>query len=83
MTNVPRWLEVTMEIDYRLWMLKQIGIEDARLTTLDRMIDKATGHDKARLAEAKEIIEEVRALRTELDSLVSALAPTTTQEGNG
>ena len=62
MTNVPRWLEVTMEI---------------------RMIDKATGHDKARLAEAKEIIEEVRALRTELDSLVSALAPTTTQEGNG
>ena len=73
MTTIPRWLELQAEIDYRIWLLnemrRELEAEDNRLTPLDRLIDEATGHDKARLAEAEEIIAEIKTLKAEWDTL--------------
>ncbi len=71
MTEIPRWLELQAEIDSRLWLLDEMQREDERLTPLERMIDEATGHDKARLAEAEEIIAEIKTLRAEWDALTA------------
>jgi hypothetical protein len=72
-TAVPRWFELKFEIDYRLWLLdemrREVEAEDKRLSPLDRMIDEATGLDKARLAEAEEIIAEIKTLKAEWDAL--------------
>ena len=68
-----RWLELQAEIDYRIFLLnemrRQLEAEDGRLTPLDRLIDEATGLDKARLAEATEIIAEIKVLKAEWDAL--------------
>ena len=73
MTMIPRWLELQAEIDYRIWLLnemrREVEAEDERLSPLDRLIDEATGHDKARLAEAEEIIAEIKTLKAEWDAL--------------
>ena len=73
MTVIPRWLELQAEIDYRIWLLnemrRQLEAEDKRLTPLGRLIDEATGHDKARLADDEEIIAEIKTLRAEWDAL--------------
>jgi len=73
MTVIPRWLELQLEIDYRLFLLnemrRELEAEDGHLTSLERLIDEATGHDEARLAEAKEIIAEIKALKAEWDTL--------------
>lgn len=78
MTSIPRWLELAAEIDYRYFLLnemrRQLEAEDGRLTPLDRLIDAATGLDAARLAEAEEIIDEIKALRAEWDALSAAPA---------
>jgi hypothetical protein len=72
-TGVPRWLQLQAEIDYRLFLLNEMRRENegegARLTPLDRLIDHATGLDEARLAEAQEIIAELKALKAEWDAL--------------
>jgi len=72
-TEIPRWLELQAEIDYRIWLLnemrREVEAEDKRLTPLDRLIDEATGHDEARLAEAEEIIAEIKTLKAEWDTL--------------
>ncbi len=69
MTPIPRWLELQSEIDYRLFLLGRMDAEDKRLSPLDRMIDEATGHDTARLAEAEEITSEITELKAEWDAL--------------
>jgi len=70
---IPRWLELQAEIDYRIWLLnemrREVEAEGERLTPLDRLIDAATGHDAARLAEAEEIIAEIKTLKAEWDAL--------------
>lgn len=75
---IPRWLELQAEIDYRIFLLNemraQLAAEDERLTPLDRLIDEATGHDEARLSDAKEIIAEIEALKAEWDALVEGSA---------
>jgi hypothetical protein len=72
MTEIPRELELRYEIDFRYFLLdemcREIEAEDGRLTPIDRMIDEATGHDAARLAEAEEIIAEIETLRAEFDA---------------
>ena len=71
--GIPRWLELQAEIDYRIFLLnemrRQLEAENGRLTPLDRLIDEATGLDKARLAEATEIIAEIKVLKAEWDAL--------------
>lgn len=69
MTEIPRWLELQAEIDCRLFLLNEMRREDGKLTPLDRLVDEATGHDEARLAEAREIIAELEALKAEWDAL--------------
>jgi len=73
MTAIPRWLELQAEIDYRIWLLnemrRELEAEDKRLTPLDRLIDEATGHNEVRLAEAEEIIAEIKTLKAEWDAL--------------
>ena len=73
MTVIPRWLELAAEIDYRYFLLnemrRELEAEDERLTPLDRLIDEATGHDGARLAEAEAIIAEIKTLKAEWDAL--------------
>ena len=75
MTAIPRWLELQAEIDYRYFLLnemrRELEAEDGRLTPLERMIDEATGHDEARLAEAEEIIAEIKTLKAEWDALTA------------
>ncbi len=75
MTEIPRELELQAEIDYRIFLLnemrREVEAEDGRLTPLERMIDEATGHDKARLAEAEEIIAEIKTLRAEWVALAA------------
>jgi len=72
-TDIPRWLELQAEIDYRIFLLnemrREVETEGERLTPLDRLIDEATGHDEARLAEAGEIIAEIKTLKAEWDAL--------------
>ena len=72
-TGIPRWLELQAEIDYRIWLLNemraQLDAEAGRLGPLDRLIDEATGLDAARLAEAEEIIAEIKTLKAEWDAL--------------
>ncbi len=75
MTVIPRWLELQSEIDYRIWLLnemrRELEAEDKRLTPLDRLIDEATGYDEMRLAEATEIIAELKVLKAEWDALIA------------
>ena len=75
-TEIPRWLELQAEIDYRIFLLnemrRQLEAEGKRLTPLDRLIDEATGLDAARLADVKEIIAEIEALKAEWDTLVGS-----------
>jgi len=71
MTEIPKWLELQAEIDYRLFLFSEMRREDERLTPFDRLIDEATGHDEARLAEAEEIIAEIKTLRAEWDALTA------------
>ena len=75
MAEIPRWLELAAEIDYRLFLLnemrRELAAEDERLTPLERMIDAAAGLDEKRLAEAKEIIAEIEALKAEWDALAA------------
>ena len=77
-TGIPRWLELQAEIDYRIFLLNemrsQLEAEDERLTPLERLIDDATGLDEARLAEAREIIAEIKTLKAEWDSLAGESA---------
>jgi len=72
-TTIPRWLELQAEIDYRLFLLGEMQrhaeAEDKTLTPLERLIDEATGHDEARLAEAEVIHAEIKALCAEWDAL--------------
>ena len=72
-SGIPRWLELQAEIDYRIFLLnemrRQLEAENGRLTPLDRLIDEATGLDRARLAEATEIIAEIKVLKAEWDAL--------------
>ena len=68
-TEIPRWPELQAEIDYRLFLLNEMRREDEKLTPIDRLIDEATGHDAARLAEAEEIIAELKGLKAEWDAL--------------
>jgi hypothetical protein len=74
-TGIPRWLELQAEIDYRIFLLnemrRELQAEDERLSPLDRLIDEATGLDEARLAEAEEIIAEIKVLKAEWDALAS------------
>jgi len=81
-TEIPRWLELQAEIDYRIFLLnemrRQLEAEGGRLTPLDRLIDEATGLDEARLAEAEEIIAEIKTLRAEWDRLMDG-----SDEGSG
>jgi hypothetical protein len=72
MADIPRWLELQAEIDYRIFLLNEMRREDGRLTPLDRLIDEATGHDEMRLAEANEIIAEIKVLKAEWDALVTS-----------
>ena len=79
MTVIPRRrLELQFEIDYRIWLLnemrREVEAEDKRLTPLDRLIDEATGHDKARLAEAEAIIAEIETLKAEWDAMAASEA---------
>jgi len=71
--NIPRWLELQAEIDYRIWLLnemrREVETEGKRLTPLGRLIDEAAGYDEKRLTEAKEIIAEIEALKAEWDAL--------------
>ena len=73
MAEIPRWLELQAEIDYRIFLLnemrRELAAEDEQLSPLDRMIDAATGLDAERLAEAEEIIAEIEALKAEWDAL--------------
>ena len=75
MTVIPRWLELQAEIDYRIFLLnemrREVEAEDKRLTPIERLIDEATGHDAARLAEAGEIITELEVLKAEWDALTA------------
>ena len=68
MTEIPRWLELQAEIDYRLFLLNEMRREDEKLTPIERLIDEATGLDEARLAEAGAIIAEIKALKAEWDA---------------
>lgn len=72
MGDIPRWLELQAEIDYRIWLLNEMRRDGKQLTPLDRLIDEATGYDEKRLAEAREIIAEVKALKAEWDALVTS-----------
>ena len=72
MADIPRWLELQAEIDYRLFLLNEMRREDGELTPLDRLIDEATGLDEARLAEAEETIAELKTLKAEWDQLDTA-----------
>jgi len=60
MTAVPRWLELQAEIDYRLFLLGEMQRQA-----------EGTGLDEARLAEAEEIIAEIKTLRAEWDALTA------------
>jgi hypothetical protein len=50
-------------------MRREVQAEGERLTPLARMIDEATGYDEKRLAEAEEIIAEIKTLKAEWDEL--------------
>ena len=73
MTGIPRWLELQAEIDYRIFLLNEmrrhLEAEAGRTAPLDRLIDEAAGLDEARLAEAREIIAEIKTLKAEWDAL--------------
>lgn len=77
MTVIPRWLELQAEIDYRYFLLnemrRELAAEGERLTPFERMIDEATGFDEARLAEAEEIMAEIKTLRAEWDALTGGV----------
>jgi hypothetical protein len=77
MTTIPRELELRAEIDFRYFLLnemrREMEADDGRLTPIERMIDEATGHDEARLAEAEEIIAEIKTLRAEWAALIATV----------
>lgn len=68
MTDVPRWLELQGEIDYRLFLVDKLRERAAKRSNLDLMIDLATG---AMEDEAQQLMSEISALKAEYDALVT------------
>ena len=64
---VPRWLVITQEIDLRLYILGQMQKDDLKKAPITRMVDEATGFDKALQKDAEIIMAELRWLRKEYD----------------
>lgn len=65
--HVPRWLILQGEIDLRLFILEKMQSDNVKKAPIVRMIDESTGYDKELLEEAKEIIAELRWLKSEFD----------------
>lgn len=67
--KVLQWLKLQEEIDYWLFILNKMLIDERKLTTIDKMIDNATGYDKEKLKRAKQIIKKVDKLKEKYHSL--------------
>lgn len=75
--NVPRWLIIQGEMDYRLFILEKMLKRDR--APIVQMIDKATGFDKQLETEALELIAECRWLKQEYDAEVTTAASTSSK----
>ena len=66
-SEIPKWLLLEEEICYWHFMLGQILKREEPRDTLSRMIDQATGYDKAKLKDAKRIIAKITKLEKSLN----------------
>jgi len=55
------------EIDFLLWQLEQMLRQEKRLSGIEKMIDEATGYDKAKRKEAEKIIAKINKLKAKLE----------------
>ena len=69
MSKIPRWLELTAEIDHLYFILGKLIESVDNRTPFDKIIDEATGYDKAQFEKVKELVSEIKTLREEYDKL--------------
>ena len=67
--QIPRWLEIQMEVDYRYFLLHQMLDDAKKRSGMDIMIDQATGFEKNQLEEATKLHTEIRQLIEEYSNL--------------
>ena len=69
---MPRWLELSAEIDYWHWIIKCMYDDLLKRAPITRMIDEATGYDKAQLKEFNKIVARVKKLKEEFEKIKKA-----------
>jgi len=60
---------IVAEIDYCCWGLETMLAQEKRLTSIERMIDTASGFDHAKLRQAKKIMARIKLLKKRLGTL--------------
>lgn len=72
--EVPRWLILQQEIDFRLYLLKQIAEEAEKRQPIEVLVDEATGYDQKQLKEFNKLLQEVRRLKKEFYKIAETVA---------
>jgi len=67
--KIPRWLKIQERVDFLLWELSQMLQVEQRLSSIEKMIDKATGFEKEKIKVATRKIREVKKLIKEYKDL--------------
>jgi hypothetical protein len=73
--EIPRWLELQQEIDYRYFLLSEI-YKKLPKSPIDQMVDNASGYDTARKKEIREICQEMKELKAEWNKETGAAVST-------
>lgn len=64
MADIPRWLELQQEIDFRYFLLDEIRKRLPK-SSIEEMIDDATGHWEQQKKDVREICLEMKKLKKE------------------
>lgn len=70
--EIPEWLKLAEEIDYRYFILGEMLGKEERLSVIERMVDQSTGYEKKKLQDIKKIVGEIKKLRKQYDKAVGS-----------
>lgn len=63
-------LQIIAEIDYLYYCLESMMEKEKKRSPMDKMIDEASGFDKAKIKEAKSIIRMIERRKKKLETIV-------------
>ena len=77
--DVKRWLELQSQIDYLYYVLEDI-VKKMPKAPIEQMIDEASGYDKKRIEDIRDICTQMKELKKEWSEVTGEEAPTTMED---